>query len=40
MKHWLLVVCLAAAVCLGLPSIAGASAVEPTIVLEENCYVA
>jgi hypothetical protein len=38
MKRWLLLVCLVSAVCLGIPSVAGATAVGPTSVLEENCY--
>jgi hypothetical protein len=36
MKRWLLLVCLVSAVCLGLPS--GAGAQTPTSVLEANCF--
>jgi hypothetical protein len=38
MKRWFLFVCLVSAVCLALPSIAGAKTAKPTLVLEENCY--
>ena len=39
MKRWSLVLCLASAVCLGLPSVAaGAKTDTPTSILEESCY--
>jgi hypothetical protein len=37
MKRWLLLVCLVSAVCLGLPSVAGAQTETPTSFLYESC---
>jgi hypothetical protein len=39
MKRWLLFVCLVSAVCLALPSVAGATkSANPTLILEPDCY--